>query len=76
MIWTGAGIRELTAYLLVAASLSKLHIWWQSKIWDLRVQKVNSWKTYRPTIDTYLGILAALLFLLWGAIEEIYNLIS
>ena len=73
VLWTRAGFGEITAYLLISTSLANAYLWRQLSFWHTRIERVRHWKEIQFSWDMILGLIAAGIFLAWGAVEEVFN---
>jgi len=76
IIWERAGVREISAYLLVAAVLAPLYVWQQPSLWSPKIERVRSWKEFRLTRDVVAGLLAAVALLAWASVVEAWPLLQ
>ncbi len=74
--WTRSGLRELSAYVLVAAALSNMHLWRQLSWLNTRTERVRSWADIRLTWSEILGLIAALVLVGWSACIEARQIIN
>ena len=70
--WTHAGVRELTAYLLVAAALTNLALWRQSSWWSLRIERIRRCRDLHLSWSEVLCLVVALGLLAWAAYVEVF----
>ena len=76
ILWRAAGVREISAYLLVSAVLAPLYVWKQSSLWSLKIERVRPWKEFQLTRGTVAGLLAAIMLLAWAAVVEAWPLLQ
>jgi hypothetical protein len=72
LLWTHAGVRELTAYLLVAAALTHLHQWRQRSWWSRQVERIRQWRDIHLSWAEVLCLVVALGLLAWAAYVEVF----
>lgn len=73
--WTRSGIREISAYLLIAAAFANLGIWQQRSWWNWRVEQVQAWTRLRLSRTELLSLFLALVLLGWSAYVEAWQII-
>jgi hypothetical protein len=67
-----AGVRELTAYLLVAAVSTNLPLWKQRSWWSWQVERIRQWRDIHLSWVEVLCLVVALGLLAWAAYVEIF----
>jgi hypothetical protein len=70
VLWTRAGFREITGYMLIAAALANRYLWQQPSFFSLKLERIRSWKQARPNLDLLVGLCAAASLIAWGAVVE------
>ncbi len=68
--WTRAGVREITAYLVLAAALADMYVWRQRSWWSVRVERIRSWRALRLSPAELLFLAAGVALLAWAAYVE------
>jgi hypothetical protein len=56
---TRTGFGEITAYLLIPASLANVYLWRQLSFWHTRIERVRYWKEIQFSWEMILGLIAA-----------------
>ncbi len=75
ILWTRAGFREITGYLLIPTAVANQYLWRQRSFWSTRVDRVRHWSEFDISWETVIGLLAAVGLIAWGAIEEVFDFI-
>jgi hypothetical protein len=75
ILWTRAGFREITGYLLIPALMANMYLWRQKSFWSAQVDRVRRWPDMKTSWETVIGLLVAAGLIAWGAIEEVFNFI-
>lgn len=70
VLWTRAGFRETLGYLLIAAALANQYLFQQPSFFKMQIERVRSWKEFRPTPDAMIGLCTAIFLIAWGAVVE------
>ena len=70
VLLTRAGFRETLGYLLIAAALANQHLWKQPSFFKMQIERVRSWKEFRPSLDAMIGLCTAIFLIAWGAVVE------
>ncbi len=75
ILWTRAGLREITAYLLIAAALANIYLWQQPSWWSLQVNRVRTLKEVHLFRAEVFCLILAIGFLFWAAYVEAWQII-
>ena len=75
ILWTRAGFREITGYLLIPAAMANQYLWRQKSFWSTKVERVSRSPDRKSSFDVVIGFAASLGLIAWGAIEEVFNFI-
>ncbi len=70
VLWERAGLRELAAYLLVAAGLARAALWRQESFWSLRARRVRGLREVRLSRAEVACLAIAGALLAWAAWTE------
>ena len=73
ILWTRAGFREITGYLLIPAVMANLYLWRQKSFWSAQVDRVRRRSDNQFSIEIFIGLAASVGLIAWGAIEEVFN---
>ncbi len=75
VLWTRAGWREITAYMLMASALANVYQWQQPSWWSMQVKRVRSWRELRLSGGELMCLVMAVGFLGWAAYVEAWQII-
>lgn len=75
VLWTRAGLREITAYLFIASALADIYLWRQASWWSVKVKQVRSFKELRLLPGEVVCLVIAVGFLGWAAYVEAWQII-
>jgi len=75
VLWMRAGLREITAYLLIAAALANVYLWRQPSWWSLQLKRVRFWREIHLSHAELACLVVAIGFLGWAAYVEAWQII-
>ncbi len=76
VFWTRSGLREATAYLLVAVALANIYLWREPSWWSTRLERVRSWRDIRLSRPEILLVIVALALLGWAMYVEAWQIVQ
>lgn len=74
ILWTRAGFREITGYLLIPSTMANLYLWRQKSFWSAQVDRVRRWSDNKYSLEIGIGLAASFGLIAWAAIEEMFHL--
>ncbi|NMC14778.1 MAG: hypothetical protein GYA34_18070 [Chloroflexi bacterium] len=75
VLWTRAGWREISAYLLIAAALAHIYQWQLPSWWSTRMKRVRSWRELHLSSGEVICFILAIGLLGWAAYVEAWQII-
>ncbi len=75
VLWTRAGWREISAYLLLAAALAHIYQWQLPSWWSVQTKRVRSWRELHLSSGEVLCLVLALSLLVWAAYVEAWQVV-
>jgi hypothetical protein len=75
ILWTRAGFREITGYLLIPAALANQYLWRQKSFWSAKVDQARRLSELKFSLEILFGLAASASLVAWAAVEEVFNFI-